>query len=87
MSEQPSTSKTASSDTAMAAPPAVTQTMFAGVPSVPTSSQQLEGAPPGAITTVWSVPVCSSGIMPGNSYIGTQQVDPFGGQFGQTSPQ
>lgn len=87
MSEQPSTSKTVSIDTATTAPPAVTQTMIVGIPSVPASSQQLGGAPTGAITTIWSVPVCSSGIMPGNSYVGTQQVDPFGGQFGQTSPQ
>lgn len=87
MSEQPSTSRTVSNDTATAEPPTVTPTMFAGVPSVPTSSQQLEGAPSGAITTMWFVPICSSGIIPSNSYVGTQQIDPFGGQFGQSGPQ
>jgi len=87
MSEQPSTSRTVSNDTATTAPPVVTPTMFAGIPSVPTSSQQLEGSPPGAITTMWYVPICSSGIIPGNSYVGTQQIDPFGGQFGQSGPQ
>jgi hypothetical protein len=62
--------------------------MFAGIPSVPTSSQQLtRRSPPGAISTVWSVPVCSSGIISGNSYVESQQIDPFGGQFGQSSPQ
>ena len=87
MSEQPSTSRTVSSDTAMAELPAITPTMFAGIPSVPTSSQSLEGAHSGAIMTVWSVPVCSSGIISGNSYVESQQIDPFGGQFGQSGPQ
>jgi len=53
MSEQPSTSRTVSSDTATAELPAVTPTMFAGIPSVPTSSQSLEEAPQGALSTVW----------------------------------
>lgn len=82
MSEQPSTSRTVSSDTVTTELPAVTPTMFAGIPSAPTSSQPLEGAHPGAISTVWSVPVCSSGIISGNSYVESQQIDPFGGQFG-----
>ena len=44
MSEQPSTSRTMSSDTAMAELPAVTPTMFADIPSIPNISQSLEGA-------------------------------------------
>ena len=44
MSEQPSTSRTVSSDTATTEIPAITPTMFASIPSVPTSSQPLEGA-------------------------------------------
>ena len=87
MSEQPSTSRTVSTDTATAKLPAVTPTMFASVPSVPTSSQPLEGVHLGAISIVWSVPVFSSGIISGNSYVETRQIDPFGGQFGQLSPQ
>ena len=85
MSEQPSTSRTVPNDTATAELPAVIPTMFASIPSIP-NSQQLEGVPSGAMTTVWSVPVCSPGIMPGNSYVGTQQIDPFGNQFGQSGP-
>ena len=88
MSEQPSTSRTVSSDTATAELPAVTPTMFDGVPAVPTSSQQLEGAPQGAFSTVWSVPVCLPGIAPGNPCVGTQgQLIPvsvglpYGGQY------
>ena len=38
MSEQPSTSRTVSFDTATAELPAVTPKMFAGIPSVPSSS-------------------------------------------------
>ena len=87
MSEQQSTSRTVSSDTAMAELPAITLTMFTGIPSVPTSSQPLEGAHSGAISTVWSVPMCSSGIISGNSYVESQQIDPFGGQFGLSGPQ
>ena len=72
MSEQPSTSRTVSSDTATAELPAVTPMMFAEIPSVPTCSQSLEEAPQGALSTVWSVPICSSGIASGNSYVGSQ---------------
>ena len=87
MSEQSSTSRTVSSDTATAKLPAVTPKMFVGIPSVPTSSQSLDGAHSGAISTVWSVPVCSSGIISGNSYVESQQIDPLGCQFGQSGPQ
>ena len=87
MSEQPLTSRTISSDTATAELPAVTLTMFVGVPSVPTSSQSLGEAPQGALSTVWFVPVCLPGIAPGNSYVGSQQVDLSGSQFGQSTPQ
>ncbi|CAA2991016.1 Hypothetical predicted protein, partial [Olea europaea subsp. europaea] len=69
MSEQPSTSRTVSADTATAEHPAVTPTMFAGITSVPTSSQSLDGAHSRAILTVWFVPVCSSGIVSENSYV------------------
>jgi len=82
MSEKPSTSRTVSFDTAMAELPAVTPTMFASIPSVPTSSQSLEGDHSGAVSTVWSVPVCSSGIVSENSYVGSQQIDLSGYQFG-----
>jgi hypothetical protein len=87
MSEQPSTSRTVPNDTATAEAPAANPTMFAGIPAVPTSSHQLEGVHPGTIMTTWSVPVCSSGIIPGNSYVETRQIDPFGNQFGPSSPQ
>ena len=87
MSKQQSTSRTVSSDTATVELPAVTPTMFAGIPSVPTSSQSLERAHPGAILTVWSVPVCSSRIIFGNSYVESQQIDPLRCQFGQFGPQ
>ena len=72
MSEQPLTSRTVSSDTATTELPAVTPTMFTSIPSVPTSSQSLEEAPQGALSTIWSVPVCLPGIAPGNSYVGSQ---------------
>ena len=49
MSEQPSTSRTVSSDTATVELPVVTPTMLAGIPSAPTSSQLLDGAHSGAI--------------------------------------
>ena len=39
ISEQPLTSRTVPSDTAVAKPPATTPTMFVGIPSVPTSYQ------------------------------------------------
>ena len=67
--------------------PVVTPTMFVGIPSVPTRSQSLEGAHSEAFSTVWSVLVCSSGIVYGNSYVGSQQIDLSGFQFGQSSPQ
>ena len=76
-----------SSETVTAELPAITPTMFAGIPSVPTSSQPLEGAHSGAILTVWSIPVCSSEIIYKNSYVESQQIDPFGGQFGKSGPQ
>ena len=72
MSEQPSTSRTMSSDTAAAEPPAATPTMFAGVPSVPTSSQPLDGVHPRTVSIVWFAPVCSSGIISGISYVESQ---------------
>ena len=87
MSEQPSTSRTVSSNIATAELPAVTPIMFAGILSVPTSSQSLERAHSGAISTVWSIPVCSSGIISGNSYAESQQIDPSGSQFRQSGPQ
>ena len=69
MSEQPSTSRTVSFDAATAKPLVATPTMFVGVPSIPTSSQPLDGVHPGTISTVWSVPICSSGIISGISYV------------------
>jgi len=87
MSEKPSTSRTVSSDTATAELPAVTPTMFAGIPNVPTSSQSLNGAHSRAILIVWSILVCSSRIIPGNSYVESQQIDPSQCQFGQSNPQ
>ena len=72
MSGQPSTSRTVSSDTAVAKPPATTPVMFAGIPYVPTSSQPLEGVHPGIVLTVWSVPTCSSRIISGISYVESQ---------------
>ena len=44
MFEQPSIYRTVSSDTVTEELPAITPTMFAGIPSVPTSSQSLEEA-------------------------------------------
>lgn len=87
MSEQPSTSRTVSSDTTMAELPVVTPTMFAGIPFVATSSQSLDGFHSRAISIVWYVPVCSSGIIFGNSYVESQQIYPSRCQFGQSSPQ
>ena len=84
MSEQPSTSRTVSSDTAAAEPPAATPTMFAGIPSVPASCQQQAGVPSGTMT--WLVPISSSGLSSGISYVETRQIDPFGGQPGQSIP-
>ena len=87
MSEESSTSRTVSSDTVTIELPSVTPTMFAGIPSVPNRSQSLEGAHSGAISIVWSVPICSSGIVFGNSYVESQQIDPSGCRFGQSGPQ
>ena len=75
MSEQPSTSRTVSSDTAAAEPPAATPTMFAGIPSVPANCQQQAGVQSG--TTTWLVPISSSGLSSGTSYVETQQIDPM----------
>lgn len=87
MSEQLSTSRIASPYTATTEAPSAISTMFAGVPSVPASFQSLDGVHLGAILTVWTVPVCSSGIISGISYVESQQIDPSQGQFGQTGPQ
>lgn len=87
MSEQPSTSRIVSFDTTMAKLPVVTPMMFAGAPSVPTSSQSLEEALQGAFSKVWSVPVFSSSIASENSYVGSQQIDLSRGQFGLSAPQ
>ena len=52
MSEQPLTSRTVSSDAAVAELPSATPIMFADVPSIATSSQSLDGIHPGALPTV-----------------------------------
>lgn len=72
MSEQPSTYRTMLFDTAIVELPATTLTMFAGILSIPTSSQLLEEVHPKTVLTVWSLLVCSSGI----SYVESQQIDP-----------
>ena len=77
MSEQPSTSRTVSSDTAAAEPPAATPTMFDGIPSVPASYHQQAGVPSGTASTTWLVPISSSGLSSGISYVETQQIDPM----------
>jgi len=88
MSEQPSTSRTVSSDTATKKPPTTTLTMYAGIPSVPTSSQTLDGVHLGTVSTAWSVLIGSYGIFSGISYVETQQIDPSHQcQFGQSSLQ
>ena len=87
MSEQPSTSRTVSSDTVATELPAATLTMFVGVPSVVTRSQSLDGIHPRVVLMVWSVPICSSGVISGSSYIESQQIDPSRCQFGQSGPQ
>ena len=84
MSEQPSTSRTVSSDTAAAEAPTATPTMFAGIPSVSASCQQQAGVPSGTMT--WLVPISSSGLSSGISYVETRQIDPFRGQPGQSIP-
>ena len=75
-------------DTAATELPTATPTMFAGIPSVPTSSQPLDGVHPGTVSTAWSIPICSSGILSGISHVETQQIDPSHQyQFGQSSLQ
>lgn len=71
MSEQPSISRNVSFDIATTDLPAATPMMFAGVPSVPTSYQSLDGVHPGTISTTWSVRTCSSRILSGISYVQT----------------
>ncbi len=87
MFEQSSTSRTVSPDTTIAEDPSSIPTMFADVPSVPTSFQSLDGVHPGPISTVWIVPICSSGIISGISYVESRQIDLSQGQFGKTGPQ
>ena len=82
--DQPSTSRTVSSNTVTAELPSITPTMFADIPSIPTSSQSLQEAHLGAILTVWFIPVYSSGIVSRNSNVGSQQIDPSGCQFGSS---
>lgn len=86
MSEQPSTSRTVSSDTTAVEFPATTPMMFAGIPSVPTSYQSLDGVHPGTVSTTWSIPICSSAVLSGISYVEAQKIDPaYQFQFGQPS--
>jgi len=88
MSEQPSTSRTVSSDTTTAELPAAIPTMFASIPSVPTSYQSLAGVHSRVVSTTWFVPICSSKVPFGIYYVETQQIDPTCHyQFGQTSLQ
>jgi len=87
MSEQPSTSRTMSSDTEAIELSAITPTMFTSVPSVTNSSQSLEGIHPGVASTVWFVPICSSAIISGISYVESQQIDASQCQFGQSNSQ
>ena len=87
MSEQPLTSRTVSLDTATTEAPSAILTMFAGVPSVSTSFQMLDGVHLGTISTIWTVLVCSFGIISGISYVESQQIDLSQGQFRQTGPQ
>lgn len=75
MSEQPSTSRTVPSSTAVTEPPVATPTMFAGIPSVPASNQQQVGVQSGTVSTTWLVPISSSGFSSGISYVGTQRID------------
>ena len=77
MSEQPSTSRTMSSDTAAAEPPAATPMMFTGMPSVSASYQQQAGVQSGTVSMTWSVPISSSRLSSGISYVETQQIDPM----------
>lgn len=66
-----------STDTATAELPATVPTMITGIPSVPASYQQQAGVQSGIVSTTWSVPISSSGISSGISYVETQQVDPM----------
>ena len=76
MFEQPSTSRSVLSDTAALEPLVVTPIVFTGIRSVPTSYQPLDGVHIGTVSTAWSVPICSSKILSGISYVETQQIDP-----------
>jgi len=75
MSEQPSTSRIVLSDTAIVELPAATSMMFTGIPSIPTSYQSLNGVHPGTLSTIWYVPICSSKILSGISYVEAQKND------------
>ena len=77
MSEQPSTSRTVSSDAVVAEPPIATPTMFTGIPSMPASYQQQAGVQSGTVSTTWPIPISSSGLSSGISYVETQQIDPM----------
>jgi len=71
MFEQPSTSRTVSTNTAAAKLPAAIPTMFAGISSVPTGYQSLVGVHSGAVSMTWSVPIYSPRIPSGISYVET----------------
>ena len=77
MSEQPSTSRTVSSDTTMTDLLVSIPTMFADIPSVLASYYQLAGVHSGTVSTTWYVPISSSRISSGISYVETQKVDPI----------
>lgn len=72
MSKQPSTSRIVSFNIAATELPSATLIMFVGIPSIPTSSQPLDGVHPGIILTTWSIPICSSRILSGVFYVETQ---------------
>ncbi|CAA2990675.1 Hypothetical predicted protein, partial [Olea europaea subsp. europaea] len=59
----------------MAELPAAIPTMFVGIPSVPTSYQPLAGVHSGTISKTWSIPISSSKVSSGISYVETQQID------------
>lgn len=71
MSEQPSTSRTMSFDTAMAELPAAIPTMFASMPYIPASYQSLARIHSRTISTTWSIPIFSFGIPSNISYVET----------------
>ena len=77
MSEQPSTSRTMSTDTAMAELPAAFPTIIVGIPFILDSYQQKVGVQSGVVSTTCSVPISSSEFSSGISYVETQQVDPM----------